>query len=263
MGSEAVIVNAFLFVHLLGGSLAIAAGYAALFARKGGPVHRRAGMLFVYGMLAMGVGAAVFGLARDEPAWPGGPMVAYFVLTATRTVRRGSQPTLLVDGGLLLVALAVGAISLVPALQALTGAGGRVQGAPAVASLVNAVLLFAAAAGDARVLRHGPLTGHRRLARHLWRMCFATFSATGSFFLGQAQVIPEPLRIMPALFVLAFAPLGFLFYWLWRVRSRRDPLPTLRAPLAASRPTTPFLPVAGAGGNASSGVNPDGQEASS
>ena len=63
MGGEAVMVRAFLFLHILGGLLAIAAGHAALFARKGGPVHRRAGMLFVYSMLAMGVGAAVVGLA--------------------------------------------------------------------------------------------------------------------------------------------------------------------------------------------------------
>ena len=215
-----MIVDAFLYLHILGGSLAIVAGYAALFARKGGPLHRRAGTLFVYSMLALGAGAVVVGLARDDPAWLGGPLVAYFVITALRTVRPGSQPTFLVDGGLLLVALVLGALSLLPALQALTGAPARVQGAPAVASVVNALLLFAGAAGDARVLRYGPPTGDRRLARHLWRMCFAMFSATGSFFLGQAQVIPEPLRVMPALLVLSFLPLGFLFYWLWRVRSR-------------------------------------------
>ena len=227
-GPFAVIVDAVLFVHVLGGSLAIVAGYAALFASKGGRLHRRAGTLFVYAMLALGIGAVVVGLARDEPAWLGGVLVAYFVITATRTVRRGTQPTLLLDGGLLLIALAVGALSLIPAFQILSGTAGRVHGAPAFASLVNAILLFAAAAGDARVLRHGPLIGHQRLARHLWRMCFAMFSATGSFFLGQADSIPEPLRIMPLLFVLAFLPIGFLFYWLWRVRRRPDLFPTLR-----------------------------------
>lgn len=90
-------IKAFMFLHILGGSLAIAGGYAALFARKGGAVHRSAGMLFVYAMLAMGIGAAVVGLARDKPAWLGGPMVVYFVITATRTVRRGSRPNLLLD----------------------------------------------------------------------------------------------------------------------------------------------------------------------
>ena len=58
-----MIVDAFLLLHILGGSLAIAAGYAAPFARKGGPAHRRAGMLFVYAMLALES-------APQSPVWP-------------------------------------------------------------------------------------------------------------------------------------------------------------------------------------------------
>jgi hypothetical protein len=49
-------------------------------------------------------------------------------------------------------------------------------------------------------------------------MCFALFIATGSFFLGQMKFIPEPVRIVPLLLVLAFAPILFLIYWMWRVR---------------------------------------------
>jgi len=62
----------------------------------------------------------------------------------------------------------------------------------------------------------------RRLARHLWRMCFAMFVATGSFFLGQAKVFPEPIRIFPLLALLVVATLVVSFYWLWRVRIRKD-----------------------------------------
>jgi hypothetical protein len=51
-------------------------------------------------------------------------------------------------------------------------------------------------------------------------MCFALFIATGSFFLGQMKFIPEPVRIVPLLLVLAFAPIPFLGYWMWRVRVR-------------------------------------------
>ena len=58
------------------------------------------------------------------------------------------------------------------------------------------------------------------MARHLWRMCFGLFVATGSFFLGQMKFITEPVRIVPVLLVLAFAPILFLFYWMWRVRVR-------------------------------------------
>lgn len=31
---------------------------------------------------------------------------------------------------------------------------------------------------------------------------------------------PEAVRIVPVLLVLAFAPIAFLFYWMWRVRVR-------------------------------------------
>ncbi|HWF84419.1 MAG TPA: hypothetical protein VG222_06220 [Vicinamibacterales bacterium] len=59
-----------------------------------------------------------------------------------------------------------------------------------------ATITTMAAAGDVRVMRSGALRGGRRLARHLWRMCFALFIAAGSFFVA-------------------------MFYWLWRVRARR------------------------------------------
>jgi hypothetical protein len=49
-------------------------------------------------------------------------------------------------------------------------------------------------------------------------MCFAMFIASGSFFLGQAKVIPKPIRIMPLLAVPALLPLVLMFYWLVRVR---------------------------------------------
>jgi len=78
-----------------------------------------------------------------------------------------------------------------------------------------------AAIGDLRMIREGALRGTRRLARHLWRMCFGLFIATGSFFIGQMKFIPEPIRVVPLLFVLGIAPLPILLYWMWRVRLRR------------------------------------------
>jgi hypothetical protein len=83
---------------------------------------------------------------------------------------------------------------------------------PGIGRRVNVALMVLAFAGG--------LQGSRRLARHLWRMCFGLFVATGSFFLGQMKFVPEPVRIVPLLLVLAFAPLLFLFYWMWRVRVR-------------------------------------------
>jgi hypothetical protein len=89
-----------------------------------------------------------------------------------------------------------------------------------VPPLVIGTVMLLAAIGDLRAIRAGGLRGSRRLARHLWRMCFGLFVATGSFFLGQMKFIPEAVRIVPLLLVLAFAPILFLFYWMWRVRVR-------------------------------------------
>jgi hypothetical protein len=214
-------MKSMLFVHILGGSVAVVAGYVALVAPKGRWLHRRAGMLFVYAMLAMGIGAIVVGLARDRVTWSGGISVAYFVITATTTVRRRNETAPLIDGAFMLVAMALAVRSFHGGFVALAMPGGQIQGIPAPAIFMGAVVLTLAAAGDARILLRGPLQGNQRIRRHLWRMCYATFSATGSFFLGQAKVIPEPLRIWPVLIVLAVLPLCFLFYWLWRKSDRK------------------------------------------
>ena len=50
-----------------------------------------------------------------------------------------------------------------------------------------------AAAGDVRMLVRGGVFGAQRVARHLWRMCFGLFIATGSF-LGTATSTRFPGR---------------------------------------------------------------------
>jgi hypothetical protein len=209
-----------LILHIVGGSLAVVSGYAALFAPKGGWLHRRAGVLFVYAMIAMGAGAMVVGLARGKSTWLGGPIVFYLVVTGMLAVRRTRTPSRAGDVSLMALAVAMGLAAVAGAVRIFVGPRGPLGVAPGVASLVNALVLLLCAAGDFRVLRSGPPTGARRLTRHLWRMCYAMFTATGSFFLGQAKVIPEPLRVGPVLLVLAFLPLPAMFYWMWRVRRR-------------------------------------------
>ena len=61
-----------------------------------------------------------------------------------------------------------------------------------------------------------------RLARHLWRMSFGLFIASGSFFLGQMKFIPKQIRVVPVLIVLAISPLVLLLYWMWRVRVKQS-----------------------------------------
>ena len=74
-----------------------------------------------------------------------------------------------------------------------------------------------AAVGDVRMLVRGGISGRLRLIRHLWRMCFGLFIANGSFFLGQQQVFPEPIRKQYLLAPLAILPFPLMIFWLLRV----------------------------------------------
>jgi hypothetical protein len=235
------LTSSFLFLHIAAGSLAIVSGYAALFAPKGGWLHRRSGMLFVYTMLVMGAGAVVIGLVRGKPAWLGGPFVFYLVITSMLTVRRTQTPSRSRDIALMLLALSIAILSIVGGFTGMMAPPGtKTDGGvpvlfPAVMSLVNAFVLLLCVAGDVRVLRSGALKGTKRLRRHLWRMCYAMFTATGSFFLGQSQVIPEAVRIPSLIWLLAMLPLPLMFYWLLRLR--RPP----KRMMARVQPLTPPL----------------------
>jgi hypothetical protein len=91
-------------------------------------------------------------------------------------------------------------------------------------SFILAAVLLLAAAGDARVLRFGQPRGRPRLARHLWRMCFALFIAAGSFFSIRervATILPEPFTSGPMRALPIMVLFGAMSYWLWRVRGGR------------------------------------------
>jgi hypothetical protein len=96
---------------------------------------------------------------------------------------------------------------------------GRVSG-PTIAGFFLAAVAFLCAAGDMRMIRGG-LSGSQRIARHLWRMCFAFFVATGSFFLGRIRIFPHVVRELYIPWILAFLPLLLMIFWLIRVRTTR------------------------------------------
>ena len=89
------------------------------------------------------------------------------------------------------------------------------------------------------MLLRGGIVGVPRIVRHLWRMCFALFVATGSIFLARPHLFPAVLRDTHVIFILGILPLPLLIFWLIRVRfpgalQRNPPRPsgaisTLRA----------------------------------
>ena len=210
-------------IHIIGGSLAIIAGYVAMYSTKGATVHRKSGLLFVGAMLVMAsTGGLMAALGGNEGSTIGAVMTCYFVATALTTVRRPAGWSPRFDVGLMVLALSTSATSLSLGFATLATPTHRWDGLPPFPFFMFGIVGLLAAAGDFRALRAGSLRGVPRLTRHLWRMCWAMWIAAGSFFLGQAKVLPEPIR-KPALLALpVLAVFATMFYWLWRIRFRRS-----------------------------------------
>lgn len=211
-------------LHILAGSLGLLFGYVALYATKGSTLHRRSGMLFVVVMLTTAVAGMVMATVRDvAPAVniPAALLTAYLVVTALTTIRPPVAGSRWLDLGAMLVALAVGLASLTFGFEALAN-GGKRNGMPAFPFFMFGVVGVLASVLDFRMIRSGRLHGPPRLARHLWRMCFALFIAALSFFLGQSDEFPKALRTPALLAFPVLAVLLTMFYWLWRVRIRRS-----------------------------------------
>jgi len=211
-----------LAVHFAAGLVSIVAGTIALSVAKGGRLHKQSGLVFTWAMIVLGLTAAGIGTYENRPGQVfGGLLATYLVFTAMTTVKPSPRIGRRFDVVLMILAFGYAAASLYGGVNEWLDPTVKVVGRPRVVPplVVGAVILLAAI-GDLRAIRAGGLRGSRRLARHLWRMCFGLFVATGSFFLGQMKFIPEPVRIVPLLLVLGFAPILFLFYWLWRVRVR-------------------------------------------
>lgn len=203
--------------HIGGGGVALVAGALAIFARKGGRLHARAGIIFAFAMLWLWLWLSATALhLRDGKvdSAVGDLFIGYFVVTAWLAARRRDGTT----GRLEIVACAV--IFATGGLIAWGALAGTARPTPVGMGPVYVIAAFCLAAGllDLHAILRPRLAPTRRIARHLWRMCSAFFIATGSFFLGQQDVLPEALRGSPILLALAFAPFAALAFWMIRLR---------------------------------------------
>jgi uncharacterized membrane protein len=233
-----------LSIHVAAGALAILLGAVALLVKKGGTTHRRAGLLFVYAMVVMGTTASILEFFRTAAATNvvAALMSVYFAGTALTTVRPPSRSTRAINIAALTVAVGLALLSIVGGVKAVSSPGLSSGGVPfriiGVMSFILATVLTLAAAGDVRIMRSGLPRGGRRLARHLWRMCFALFIAAGSFFSIRqrvAKVLPAPFTTGPMRALPILLLFGAMFYWLWRVRGRFEPPLTSEATPASPR----------------------------
>lgn len=207
--------------HVATGGIALIAGFLAMAVRKGGQWHRRSGLVFVCSMIATGIAATGVAIYGGDASNTGGIVIVYFVFTAWTAVRPMPGAGRQIDIAVAVLAFTLAAVSCTGAFTALGRPGNNLDGVPAGMLFFMGTVILLAATGDVRMILAGGIHGTRRLARHLWRMSFALFIASGSFFLGQMRSVPEPIRIVPLLVILAIAPLVLMLYWMWRVRLSR------------------------------------------
>ena len=246
-----------LLVHIGAGIIGVLSGSTALVVRKGGRLHRASGDVFVVSMLSMAASGAYMALTLSQRVNViAGVFTCYLVATAWLTVKRKQNETGLAELGLLLVALAVGIGGLILGWDAANRVTGR-NGGAAAGCIIFGSLALLAASGDVRMLLRGGVSGAQRLARHLWRMGFALFIATASFFLGtasdpvlrqtglRARLFSEAIRRTHLPEVPVILVVVLTIFWLFRVRfANAFPGPKekkMRAPVNVIKKSLPTL----------------------
>jgi hypothetical protein len=221
-----------LLVHICAGTIGLVSGAAAIVFRKGSPRHVLAGRVFVVSMLTMAVLATYLAIVKHQPSNIGGGILTFYLIgTAWLTARRKDGETSRLDWVLLLIPLTLGILTWMSGIKIVRSGASSQDGVPVGMNFFMGSIMLLAAAGDLRMLVRGGLFGAKRIARHLWRMCFGLFIASGSFFFGPSnrplrllsrvglgQHLPAALFSMGLYLILTLLPLILLIFWLLRVR---------------------------------------------
>jgi len=194
-------------------------GFVAAFLRKGSRRHAIAGNVFVTAMMILSASGVYLAIMKSQPGnILGGTLTFYLVATAWMTARRKDGEPGTFDWCALLVVLAVAACELTFGLDAANSPSGLKYEYPAGPYFFMGSVAVLATVGDVRMLVRRGISGIQRIARHLWRMCFALFIAAASIFLARQQIFPAFMRKTGTLFFLSFLPLLLMIFWLVRVR---------------------------------------------
>jgi hypothetical protein len=207
-----------LFFHIVAGTIGVLSGFVAAFLRKGSRRHAIAGDVFVISMLALSGSGVILAIMKSQPGNILGGMLTFcLVATAWMAARRRDGGTGIFDWGGLLVCLAIGAFEVTYGLEAAMSPTGMKYDYPPAPYFIFGAVALIAVTGDVRMLVRGGISGAQRIARHLWRMCFALFIAASSVFLARQQLFPALLRKTGVLALLSFLPLMLMIFWLVRV----------------------------------------------
>jgi hypothetical protein len=214
-----MMVSPSLLVYIAAGTVGLLSGAVAISFLKGSRRHAIAGTVFVVAMLTLGATGVYMAVVKSQAGNVfGGVLTIYLVVTGWATGRRREIKSTALDWGALFVALAIGATGMAWALEAARSPTGMAHGyAPGTFIFLGSIALLSAA-GDVRMMLRGGISGTQRIARHLWRMCFALFIASMSVFLARAHIFPVFMQKTGMLYMVTVLPLALMIFWLVRVR---------------------------------------------
>lgn len=211
--------------HFWIGCIAIIAGFTAFAARKGQAIHRAAGGVFVVSMVLLAASGVWLSIAREIL------FTVFLSLVALHAVATGwASATLAAPFGKVTTKASPGlsgAIVLGAAyggLQAAAAPGGMLNNLPPGAFYAIAGISLVLFVSDCVFALAEDPSEQRRLTRHLWRMGFSFFLATGIFFFGNSHVLPEMLRTPAVLSAPVIAVALWTLFYAFRTRvSKRAP----------------------------------------
>ncbi len=206
------------YIHIVGGTVGMLSGTAAMILSKGSQWHINVGKVYFISMLIMSaIGAFGSYFVPEMISVIVGALTFYLVITAGLTVRHAESKMSWPLLASVIMAFLITAAGYYFGYEALNSETGTMDGfAYGFYFFFGSVALIAGLM-DVRVIVRGGIFGKQRLLRHLWRMCFSLLIAAASLFLGQPQVFPESIRKPQILMIPVLIVLVSLLFWLLRV----------------------------------------------
>ncbi len=217
-----------LYTHIIGGALGLITGLIASLSKKGAFLHRRAGRVFMVSMLAcyaIGAVVAPFLSEGQRPNFVAAILALYLLVSGIQAARKRTYTASTFNIAGCIISLSIALAGVVFMYMGSHSESGTVDGSPPDAFLLFVIAGTLACIGEVRVLIIKQLSAQGRVYRHLWRMCFSFFIASGSLFSGQPQVFPEWFTASPLPALCSAFPLFVLIYWtiktLWNAQKKR------------------------------------------
>lgn len=205
-------------LHLIVGTVTVLAGALALISKKGRILHRFSGNLFFACMLLLCLSGLYLSFSRSITFTIYLALLAiYLVATGWVAVKRRDGAIGLFETMAMLAIFLAGLACAISGILTPTSPAAAQDVPPAGAYYVLAALAMFFGVLDVHVVRRGGVAGKHRIARHLWRMCFAMFIAVTIFFLGNSNVLPEFLQDPGLLNLPILAVVILMIFWLCRV----------------------------------------------